>query len=151
MKGSFCVFIFVASYYLYILVQCGIIIVPVSCDCSVSLCGTDVWNPDVSKLQWLLYLCSDFSKEMPWQVKTCKCVSECCCSGVFFVNEGETSKLAIKKSWNISMQKNKGVFHGFRSMEEFYLYTYSILWQTSPSQIWLWMACTYYQMGFIVL
>lgn len=117
-KCSFCVFIFVASYYLYTLVQCGIIIVPVNCDCSVSLCGTDVWKSRCvyvlqSELRWLLRLCSDFSKEMPWQIKTCKCTYECCCAGVFVVNEGETSKLTSKKRLNISIQKNK-VFHEFR-------------------------------------
>ncbi len=86
-KCSFCVFIFVASYYLYTLVQCGIIIVPVNCDCSVSLCGTDVWKSRCvyvlqSELRWLLRLCSDFSKEMPWQIKTYIWVSLCwsvCC------------------------------------------------------------------------
>lgn len=52
----------------------------------------------------------------------CKCTSKCRCAGVFDVNEGETSKLASKKRPNISIQKNKAVFHEFRQMDEF-IYT----------------------------
>lgn len=101
-KCSFCVFLLVASNYL---VQCGILIVPVSCDCSVSLCG----NPDV--FMYYKVNCGDrfvcvltfLKKCLDKSRHTCKCTSECRCAGVFVVNEGETSQLASKKRQNISI------------------------------------------------
>lgn len=89
-KCSFCVFLLVASNYLFTLVQCGILIVPVSCDCSVSLCG----NPDV--FMYYKVNCGDrfvcvltfLKKCLDKSRHTCKCTSECRCAGVFVVKWG---------------------------------------------------------------